>query len=64
MAHIYAWSGIVTHALLALRVKAMEPIPSGWWEIRSLNTARVVDASFPRAERPDQPSYARYQALQ
>ena len=37
MAHIYAWTGIVTHALLALPVKAMEPIPSGWWEIRSLN---------------------------
>ena len=47
MAYIYAWTGIVTHALLALRVKATEPIPSGWWEIRSLNTARVVDASFP-----------------
>src|SRR4029077_5472329 len=30
VAHIYAWTGIVTHALPALRVKAMEPNPSGW----------------------------------
>jgi len=57
-------SGIVTHALLAWRVTAIEPILSGWREIRSLNAARVVDASFPVHERPDHPGYARYQALQ
>jgi hypothetical protein len=51
------------HALLALRVTAIESIPSGWREIRSLNAARVVDASFPVRERPDHPGYARYQAL-
>ena len=49
VAHIYAWTGIVTYAFLALRVTVMEPIPSGWREIRSLNTARVVDALYPGA---------------
>jgi len=56
-------SGIVTHALLAWRVTAIEPILSGWREIRSLNAARVVDASFPVHERLDHPGYARYRAL-
>ena len=54
MAHIYAWTGISTHALPALRSMAVEPFPSFWWksDLPSMRADRADGLVRPHAADP------------